>query len=241
MASKKANKKKQYKKISIIIPAYNEEGYISRTLDSILQSMKYHPVGEVIVVANACTDSTNKIVNKYKSDGIRLFITKKKGVSHAKNLGAKKASSDILVFLDADTSISKKAIKRIAALSEKYDFGSLWVKPFPMNIKSKFFMSLKNIVFAWGVYLGTNGILFCNVEIFNKVGGFKDTLKKREDKDFVYSAIKHGKYRYIKSVYVETSMRRFEKKGYFWVIKYWVVNWVKEKLGKNNSEYPSIR
>ena len=70
--------------ISIIIPALNEEKVIERTLKSI-QNSEYKNY-ETIVVANGCTDKT---VEKSKLAN-RIIVTKKKGVSRARNLGAKK-------------------------------------------------------------------------------------------------------------------------------------------------------
>ncbi len=222
---------------AVIIPAYNEERYIGKTLESVLAAK--NGLTEIIVVANGCTDSTEKIVNRYKR--VKLISEKKKGIARAKNIGAKSTDAPALIFLDADTRISKRGIKRILLIIKKYDVGSLWVKPHPAHLKSKVFMTLKNIVFSLKMYHGTNGIIFCTREIFDKVGGFNEKLNKREDKDFVYSAVSHGSYRYIKSSYVTTSMRRFEKLGYFSVPFYWISVWFKEKIGKNNKEYPAIR
>ena len=94
-----------------------------------------------------------------------------------------------------------------------------------MNIKTKLW---------WTVW--TNGIIFCNKDIFNKAGGFNENLKKGEDGNFIRKAKKHTKYKLANS-YVINSMRRFEKWGYFSVPLFWI----KERIVPSKKEYPTIR
>lgn len=213
--------------ISIIIPALNEEKYIEKTLKSIKESdFKDY---EIIVVANGCTDKT---VDKARKLADRIIVTKEKGVSRARNKGAEKAKGDMLIFLDADTCLSKDTLQEIAQL-EKNTVGTCKIKPDINKFKAKTFMWAKNKLW-WTVW--TNGIIFCNKEIFNKVKGFNERLTKGETGDFVRKAREHGKYRLADS-YVINSMRRFEKWGYFSVELYWI----KEKLSPSKEDYPVIR
>ena len=87
-------------KISVIIPAYNEEVYIEQTLNSILNQnlyRKYPDMVEIIVVDNESTDRTAEIASQYTT-----VISAPRGKLNAKNAGAAIASGDILVFTDAD-------------------------------------------------------------------------------------------------------------------------------------------
>ena len=80
--------------LSIVIPAYNEEKYISKTLDSIKsQNLKNY---EIIVVCNGCTDKTSKIVRKYTNKVIEM---KERNVMKAKNRGASISKYNKLIFL----------------------------------------------------------------------------------------------------------------------------------------------
>lgn len=93
--------------LSVIIPVYNEEMIIGRCLGSLL---KQEGVDfEIIVVDDSSTDHTYSIVaekqKRYKK--IRLFKQKHLGSGSARNLGAKKAKGDILVFVDADMTFAK--------------------------------------------------------------------------------------------------------------------------------------
>lgn len=87
-------------KVSIIIPAYNEELYIERTLQCILAQnviQQYSEMFEIIVVDNESQDRTGEVARQYAT-----VITAPRGKLNAKNAGASAASGDILVFVDAD-------------------------------------------------------------------------------------------------------------------------------------------
>lgn len=88
--------------ISVIIPAYNSEKFISETLDSLLnQTMKDI---EVIVVNDGSTDGTQKIIDLYKKQSpvFKSITQENAGVSAARNNGLEHATGDYVVFLDAD-------------------------------------------------------------------------------------------------------------------------------------------
>lgn len=89
-------------KVSIIIPAYNVEDYISRCLDSII-NQKLKEI-EIIIINDGSTDSTLSICEKYKSIDNRIVIINKcnEGVSAARNEGLKLAKGDYIGFVDPD-------------------------------------------------------------------------------------------------------------------------------------------
>lgn len=85
--------------ISVIIPVYNGEKYISRAIDSLLnQSYKYI---EIIVINDGSNDTTDEIVKSYGKQ-VRYYYQENKGVSSARNLGIENAKGTHIGFLDAD-------------------------------------------------------------------------------------------------------------------------------------------
>lgn len=87
----------QNPKISVIIPAYNAEAFIEKTLDSVFnQTLKPH---EVIVVDDGSTDNTSSIVDSYD---IKYVKQGNKGTATALNNGIKHASGNVLALLDHD-------------------------------------------------------------------------------------------------------------------------------------------
>ena len=96
-------------KFSIVIPVYNVEEYIERTLNSVFeQSVKDF---EVIIVNDGCTDKSIELAKKYK---VKIVDTPHVSVSEARNLGAKKAKGEYLIFLDSDDYWSKDLLKEVS-------------------------------------------------------------------------------------------------------------------------------
>jgi len=93
-------------KISVIIPTYNEEDVILDCLKSLMkQSYKDF---EVIVVDDGSTDKTVE-----KLTGVIVLHQKHLGAGAGRNLGAKNAKGDILVFVDADMTFDKNFLKML--------------------------------------------------------------------------------------------------------------------------------
>jgi len=88
--------------VSIVITAYNYDKFIERSIRSCLEQSLPVNSYEIIVINDASTDSTSKILENY-SELVRVFNLKNNvGLSAARNLGIKKARGQFIVFLDAD-------------------------------------------------------------------------------------------------------------------------------------------
>ncbi|WP_034044734.1 glycosyltransferase family 2 protein [Wocania ichthyoenteri] len=85
---------------SVIIPLYNKEKYIEDTLRSVLNQTFQD--FEVIIVDDGSTDNSVEEVNKVEDSRISIFTIENQGVSHARNFGISKASTNYIAFLDAD-------------------------------------------------------------------------------------------------------------------------------------------
>ena len=101
-------------KVSVIIPAYNEENTISRTLKSILESN--YPNFEVIFVDDGSKDNTLKIAKKFKSNKVRIFHKENGGKGSALNLGIERAKGEIIFTMDADTTVNSESMKNMVRL-----------------------------------------------------------------------------------------------------------------------------
>lgn len=95
-------------KVSVVIPAYNEEAYLPQCLDSFLTQKV--PADEIIVVDNNSVDATAAIAKKY---GVRVVREKKQGMIFARNRGFNLARYDILARCDADSIVSPQWIGQI--------------------------------------------------------------------------------------------------------------------------------
>ncbi len=109
----------KYPEISIIIPTYNNQGTIKKTIHSVLnQSFTNF---EIIVVDNGSTDGTKTIIKSIKDKRIKYFHrTKNYGAASARNYGARKAKSDLLNFLDSDDLFLDNFLSTTVSFLNKY-------------------------------------------------------------------------------------------------------------------------
>ena len=89
----------QPEKVSVIIPVYNCENYISAAVESVLAQT--YPVHEIIVVDDGSTDGTGLALECYTGE-VRYIRQENRGVAAARNKGIVHASGDFIAFLDAD-------------------------------------------------------------------------------------------------------------------------------------------
>ena len=102
-------------KLSIIIPVYNAEDYLSRCLDSILnQAMNSY---EVILVDDGSTDSSALICDRYSATDPRFRTVHKSngGVSSARNAGLNLAKGEYIMFVDSDDALASDALEALTS------------------------------------------------------------------------------------------------------------------------------
>ena len=101
---------KSYPKVSVIIPAYNEEKVIANTIEALLET-KY-PKKEIIFVDDGSKDNTLRIATQYK-DRIKVLGKENGGKATALNYGIQYSTGEIIVIVDADTIIGRQSLKEI--------------------------------------------------------------------------------------------------------------------------------
>lgn len=106
--------------ISIIIPVYNAEKYISRCLESWLCQTYSH--FELIVINDGSTDNSKLICEEYskKDNRLKLINTQNFGVSHARNIGLQHVTGDIIGFCDADDFVHSQTLEIVSNTYTKY-------------------------------------------------------------------------------------------------------------------------
>lgn len=89
-------------RISVIMPAYNSEKYVSEAMQSIIAQT--HKSWELIAVDDGSTDNTGRIIDEYavRDSRIKVVHTENRGVSHARNIGLDLAKGEWVAFLDSD-------------------------------------------------------------------------------------------------------------------------------------------
>lgn len=166
---------------SIIIPAFNEERYLPKTLGSLKKSMKkIKEKGEVIVVDNNSTDKTTEVANKYGAITVFEPINQ---ISKARNRGVKESKGKFLIFLDADTIISNQLLKNtLDALKNESIIGG----GSTLKFDSKLPILAEVTVKIWNLFSSflkypAGCYLFCQKDIFYKTGGFNEKIFASEE------------------------------------------------------------
>ena len=98
-------------RVSVIIPTYNRADLIDRALDSV--ETQDYPDIECIVVDDASTDETKKVVESHELDILYLSHDQNKGVAAARNFGIRSVSGDLILFLDSDDELTDTAVSSL--------------------------------------------------------------------------------------------------------------------------------
>lgn len=200
---------------SIVIPARNEEHYIRRTLESFLrqQFKREKKPYELIVVTNGCSPD-DKTADYAEDLGAKVIELEKGNVSVARNTGAEQASGDVIVFNDADTLVAPNYVAAISrSIQRDHDYGSARFKSenwHPVALLYSFM--------TWGngfIMRTAGGNMFTRHELFDNVGGFNPELFVGEDTDLSRRMkAAQGRYDFLQSTYLITSLRKFNEIGY---------------------------
>jgi glycosyltransferase involved in cell wall biosynthesis len=199
---------------SVIIPAYNEEDFISKTLTNVKLAFEYCEIeGEIIVVDNNSDDSTASLA---KSRGAIVLHEPIQQIARARNTGAKQASSNLLVFLDADTTLSGELLKcTLDAMAEnRYVGGGVLLKLADMEESQQKFVGMWNR-FSLKMKLAAGCYIFCLKSSFELVGGFNEKIYASEEIWFVKRLKKASKkqgldFKIIEEQRIETSARKLD-------------------------------
>lgn len=176
--------------LSFIIPAYNEEKNISRTIEKINEYVPNNFQYEVIVVDHGSTDRT---INLAKEKGSRVFNKHNGTVASLRNFGVEKSYGDIIVFIDADVLLTPEWQQNIVDIVIKIKHGARfitgsWVS-IPDNatrIEKYWFKPLQNLQ---NTHINS-GHMILSRSLFDELNGFDAKLVTGEDYDISMRAKK---------------------------------------------------
>jgi amylovoran biosynthesis glycosyltransferase AmsB len=220
-------------KISIVIPTYNASSTIRATIESIL-SQSVRP-DEIIVVDDGSHDITSlrQIIYSFESE-IITCIAKEANTNAAdsRNIGAQRATGDILCFLDADDHWHSTKLEKQLEKLEPNTLVSCKVRavvtnsPSELKVKSEFDESLSFCENLFGdlehnLAFQTSTIMMWR-EDYLRIGGFDSSLPRHQDYQFIITAEKNG----IQLKFVNEVLVDYVKSGRIAKIKH---NWSLEK------------
>ena len=203
-------------KVSVVIPAFNEEKYIKNTLESLIDqdtNLEY----EVIVVDNNSTDKTLEIARQFKDRiNLRIINETKQGRGVARARGFDEARGGIILSADADTIFYQGWIETLASAIKGDVVGVT------TSCKINDLSLISNRIFNFGqpicmvlyrIFLGhywLSGFSFGILKsVYLSSGGFDTSLQAQEDIDLSFKVAKLGKIKFINKPVI-FSGRRFK-------------------------------
>jgi glycosyltransferase involved in cell wall biosynthesis len=204
-------------KVSIIIPALNEEVTLPRLLGSI-KAQDFDDY-EVIVADAHSTDRTRELAAEC---GCRIVDGGLPAVG--RNAGAAVATGEFLFFLDADVVLPYGFIRNVYdEMQDRYfDLATCEIRPLSDYRLDRILHRMINLAVILNLRIDPKAFGFCifaSKRLFQRTGGFDETIFVAEDNDFVKRASVFSALRYLSSAYILVSIRRFEKEGRFAYMK----------------------
>lgn len=184
--------------VSVIVPVYNVEEYLSRCIDGIL-NQSFNDF-ELILIDDGSLDKSGRICDEYskKDSRIRVFHKKNGGVSSARNLGIDKAIGEYVMFVDSDDVIASSTLQRCYTYASTNDIDLLQYSLTRQydelgNIKGVTPpMSVLDYINENRLIVGIGGSFIKRSIIQEHKLRFDESLKLAEDLIFIHNILAHS-------------------------------------------------
>ncbi len=201
-------------RFSVIVPTWNEGSYLPALLESLRAQTV--PLYEVIVADSGSSDGTPDLA---RSAGAIVIEGDRRGPGEGRNRGARAATGDILLFIDADCVLPRNLIEFvIVALADSTVVGgATGFVPVEGRALERALFRLANgyqrAMTLWGFPHNAGYCFFFRKEDFEKLGGIREDMLLNETHDLAMRSRALGRF-VILPIAVATSMRRFRAYGY---------------------------
>ena len=192
--------------ISFIIPAYNEQANIGRTLQALHQAVQsLDTAHEILVVDDASTDRTASLA---AAGGARVLTVRKRHIAATRNVGARAATGEYLFFIDADTWVNAPLLCAAVRTLQQGAVGGgsrfRFDRPLPWygKIAERVVPPLYSLA-----GLASGSFLFCTRSAFEAVGGFDERRYASEEVWLSLALRKQGRFVILRE-HVITSGRK---------------------------------
>lgn len=193
--------------VSILMPVYQEERFVSQSLQAVLSQDYPKELIEILVVDGMSTDETREIVKSFQKQHphLKLLDNPRKIVAPGLNQGIHEAKGQIIIRVDGHCVIEKDYVSQCVRLLQERQIDAVGG---PIETISKTFMA-RAIAIAMSSFFGVGGSAFRTLkniekevdtvafpayrkEVFNKVGSFDEELVRNQDDEFNYRLRKAG-------------------------------------------------
>jgi glycosyltransferase involved in cell wall biosynthesis len=211
---------------SLVVPAYNEERYIDKTILSIKELDYPKESLEVIIVDNGSVDKTLEIIGKLSPDWFQVFVCQEQGVSKAKNKGIENISAQDgwVIFLDGDSYFEKGFLKELNEFLRRnrntsLGCGMVSLRPWPDSRAARFWYHFYN--FANRVTKSSRCIQIIRRDLLKDIR-FDEALTFDEDTMLLRQCKMRSNYFFLRTRKVYSSIRRFGKNGWIGQLIQWI-------------------
>lgn len=238
-------------KVSVLIPAYNEEKYIDRTLTALLS--QDYPDFEIIVANNASSDRTETVVQEFINRqpltgvSITLVYEEQRGTNFAREAARRRATGSIIAQMDADCVPAANWLRKgVAALLRNrhrvavtgpYDYfdGNSRMRLCALLSQKITYPLINDLVQIAGraaILIGGNA--FIHADLLEKAGGYNTALTfYGDDIDLGRQLARFGHVAYVPWLVQQSSSRRYQANGFWEVNKkyqdcFWNLVWRKD-------------
>ncbi|MBI5355561.1 MAG: glycosyltransferase [Candidatus Aenigmarchaeota archaeon] len=197
-----------------------ERGFLEKCLKSIIYQDYPRESYEVIVSDSGSTDGTLEIADRY---AVKVVASERRGIAHGRNVGAKAASGDTLVFVDADVFLRRDFLKRIERNIKKgyAGIGSIGVPYdggfFPRAVFNLTYL-ISRITDIIGMPAYPGMAVAYERKTFEKLGGFREDLGISEDIDMSRRVSRAGRCKIDSEAVCYVSTRRLHKNLFFMTV-----------------------
>lgn len=208
--------------ISFVVPAYNEEKYLAPTLAAIHAAAGEAGEPYEIVVAN--DNSADATAAVAQQGGARVVTVEKRQIAGTRNAGARASTGDMLIFVDADTTVNGPLVaEAVAAMRAgaagggapvRFDRSALWIRILMLLLLPVF----RTMKWAAGCFV------FCTRATFEATGGYDERYFAGEEIIFSQALKRHGRFVMLRT-FVMSSARKLDHHSA------WEVMWLFMRIG----------
>lgn len=231
-------------KLSLVIPALNEEKFLPHLLTSLTKQTKQD--FEVVVVDGSSKDRTVEIAQSFcsKLSSLKVIVSEKAGLPLQRNLGARATNGEWLLFIDADSRLLPYFIERIEWFIEaqKPMLFTSWFRPDSEVSGDALFTLVANFFVEGSIYfhrpIAPGPLIAVKRDVFEIINGFNEALTFGEDYDLTQRIAERGvALQMLRETLYEYSLRRVRREGKLRFMGLYAMAALRVLLTKKNLEH----
>lgn len=235
----------QYK-ITVVIPLYNKQNAIARTLESVFHQTVTN--FEAIVVDDGSKDNSLQVVQAIQDPRLRVIHKENGGVSSARNCGIKEAKGEYIALLDGDDLWEPTFLEEMVMMIDDFPNAAIWGVSIAFIKNGRLYKWNQGLGEGYRGYVenyfGTShNDLYCSSsvvirkDVFDKVGYFDERISASEDLDMWYRVILHYPIAFYDKILVYYNQDAENRVAYDTEVRFPLTKDIKYYFDKFNDEF----